>query len=391
MNAAMTSTLMITSNRFWLERGGSQRRIASLVRALTGAGSTVHVCFAGSLTPDDETAIRGITGAIGRIEAAPSPPGHTAQPDAPLASFACDAVRRRVHALIDKLRPDVALVQFIRLAYTVEGLGPEARARTVLAIDTHDVMHERCERFRALGQPHWVRLSRDEEAAALRGFDLVIAIQDRDAATLRAMLPEARIVVAAHAVEATAPRRARGVDRPITIGFLGVDSPPNRDAIGWFMDNCWPGLRERLGDGARLRIGGSVCDSCDVHEGVTLAGGVDELAGFYASIDIAINPVRIGGGLKIKNVEALAHGVPLVTTSVGSEGMEGAPADAMLIADDADAFIAHCVALCADPGLRARVGGAGQAYARARFSPRSAYAGLLDALIGAGAGAGAAA
>jgi glycosyltransferase involved in cell wall biosynthesis len=86
----------------------------------------------------------------------------------------------------------------------------------------------------------------------------------------------------------------------------------------------------------------------------------------------------MGAGLKIKNVEALASGLPLVTTGEGARGIADVAGDAFLVADDPDAFASACLRLLDDVSLRTRVAARALQVARERFSPQACFAPLLD-------------
>ena len=116
--------------------------------------------------------------------------------------------------------------------------------------------------------------------------------------------------------------------------------------------------------------------------GVVVHGRVDDLAAHYAAADLCINPVRHGGGLKIKTVEALAHGRPLVASLHGVRSLEVHKGRAFLVADDGAAFAAAIQHLVAHPDEALRLAQAGSALAAAQFGPEACYGPLLRTLRG---------
>ena len=116
------------------------------------------------------------------------------------------------------------------------------------------------------------------------------------------------------------------------------------------------------------------------NSGVTLHGIVDDLDEIYRRIDIVINPVRVGSGLKIKNVEALANGLPLVTTSHGAEGMEDGAGTAFLVADTPQDFAEHINQLLASQETRQALGEQAYAYAEENFSEDGCFQELMAEL-----------
>ena len=117
------------------------------------------------------------------------------------------------------------------------------------------------------------------------------------------------------------PRRAPAPS--IVVSYLARDE--NDKAARWIVDEVWPAVTARV-PGARLRlVGGGATDTLqhavEGVERVELAGFVDDLAAEYAAAAVALVPVLQGAGVKFKTIEALLHGVPVVTTTVGAEGV----------------------------------------------------------------------
>ena len=117
----------------------------------------------------------------------------------------------------------------------------------------------------------------------------------------------------------------------------GFSHPPNKDAVIWFAGNVWQQVHERTG--ARFIVVGSHPDDeimalSDEAAGIDVKGYVsdEELAGLYGSCRLAAVPLRYGAGVKGKVIEALYYGLPVVTTSVGAEGI----ADARSVMETAD-------------------------------------------------------
>jgi len=117
-----------------------------------------------------------------------------------------------------------------------------------------------------------------------------------------------------------------------TLGFIASDNGHNIEGLRLFVEHHWERVRDQVPD-SQLILAGSVCDApgvCDIPGAVTM-GRVDELLNFYSSIAAVINPCPSGSGLKIKSVEALAFGKPLVTTEEGAVGLESFAAPALFI------------------------------------------------------------
>jgi glycosyltransferase involved in cell wall biosynthesis len=88
------------------------------------------------------------------------------------------------------------------------------------------------------------------------------------------------------------------------------------------------------------------------HSEVRLHDSVEDLAPLYAAADVVVVPLRAGGGTRIKILESFAHGVPVVTTSLGAEGIDAADGVHLLVADNAEAFARACLRIKEAPEFR---------------------------------------
>ncbi|MEZ4500780.1 MAG: glycosyltransferase [Thermomicrobiales bacterium] len=105
-------------------------------------------------------------------------------------------------------------------------------------------------------------------------------------------------------------------------------------------------------------------------------GWVPDLEVIYRDADAVIIPLRAGGGTRIKLLEAAAHRRPVVTTTIGAEGIDVTNGRDCLIADNATDFAAACVRLANDPALAARLGRHGEDLVRSRYT----LSAMIDAL-----------
>ena len=217
----------------------------------------------------------------------------------------------------------------IRLVHLVRRLNPSARFVGTF----HDVMSQS---FSREPQRTWrerrywrgvARRSRRHERRMVRALDRVLVFSDKDAELLGA--PDAVVVRPPLAVSGPTPHGPPGpVEGPVlVVSYLARDE--NNKAALWTVDDVWPRVVAQV-PGARLRfVGGGATD--DLREraamtvGVELAGFVDDLAEEYQTAAVCLVPVHQGAGVKFKTIEALLHGVPTVSTTVGIEGV--GPAD----------------------------------------------------------------
>jgi glycosyltransferase involved in cell wall biosynthesis len=226
-------------------------------------------------------------------------------------------------------------------------------------------------------------LMRQREYAIWRQADLSLYLSEEEAQIAAALQPDARIgSVVPYFFDEFAPPRAAAAGQEI-IFVAGFGHPPNEDAAVWFAGEILPLIRARV-PAAHLSIIGSN-PTARVRElagdGITIFANVSdaELQAAYSRARVAVVPLRCGAGVKLKVVEALRAGVPLVTTQVGAQGLAGLSRVAA-VEDDAAPFAAAVTALLRDDAEWTRRSLQQVDFARERFSREAMKASLLTAL-----------
>ncbi|MFP6746059.1 MAG: glycosyltransferase family 4 protein [Alphaproteobacteria bacterium] len=218
---------------------------------------------------------------------------------------------------------------------------------------------------RELGVINKIRVRRTiaVENGLLKTFDATIVCStiDRDSLAVRA--PLADICVIPNCVRLdNLPARCWASGK-MNILFVGTMSyAPNIDAVQWFCLDILPRILDRAATRCEVFIVGfrpsdEIRALADLAS-VTVTGGVDSVVPYYQDADIVIAPIRFGGGTRIKILEAMGMAKPVVSTTIGAEGIEIDPGRNILIADTEDAFAEACLILIADPTLRHRLGSA---------------------------------
>jgi glycosyltransferase involved in cell wall biosynthesis len=155
-----------------------------------------------------------------------------------------------------------------------------------------------------------------------------------------------------------------------TMFFVGaLDYEPNTEAVEWMVREVLPVVRRSVPD-ATLRIVGRGAERVAWvrdEPGVELVGPVEDLAAEIDRADVSVVPIRVGAGTRLKVVEALANHLPLVTTTVGCEGIDVRDGVHASVVDDADGFADACVRLLTDGALRQRLADAGAALFSERY------------------------
>jgi glycosyltransferase involved in cell wall biosynthesis len=275
-------------------------------------------------------------------------------------------VARQVEKVLAGKHFDVVICAYLFHSKALERLP----AGTLKIIDTIDAQSLRDKRY-LKGAFH---TTPRQEAKALDRADLVLAIQSREKAYFET-LTSRKVILLGHPVAITPGRPRREVRRKLL--FIGSTYESNVAAIEYFIVQVLPLVLDAFPE-AELTIAGRVCEKIGNYARCTKVGQVENLAALYAAADVAINPILAGRGLKIKNIEALGFGTPLVTTTVGAEGLEEGAGKAFLVGDTAAAFAGEVCRLLADFALYGAV--SNNAYAFARQYNGEAYAELTKEL-----------
>jgi len=286
------------------------------------------------------------------------------------------ATIRAVSATARRRRPDMVLSEYAFFSRCFASL-PQS---TIRVIDTVEVFSRNTEQFAATGVAANLVSSRQSESMVLGRADVVLAIQRDDADFLRDLVPTKRVITVGHVYPEARPRVAsprRGV-----VLYVGSSNQYNRHGLELFANDAWPSIRKAYPH-AELHIVGEARPSGSAnHEGVRFLGRVndEELAECYQTAHVVINPQVAGTGLKIKCVEALSAGCPLVVNDAGADGLRDGAGKAFLVADNWDQFVEHVVTLLRNDAVRLRLESEARRFAVQRFS-RAAVFGEFDKFI----------
>jgi GT2 family glycosyltransferase/ubiquinone/menaquinone biosynthesis C-methylase UbiE len=274
-------------------------------------------------------------------------------------------------------RPEVAW-RYIRL---VRQHAPHAR----VAFDTVDLHHIRESRRAALSaDPEAERLAamyREMELGLVRACDATITVTDDERRIVAAEVPGASVFVipTIHRLVLDGPG-SEGRSGILFVG--GFRHPPNEDAVVWFAHEVFPLILDAA-PGTTLTIAGSAPSDrvlALASDHVAVLGFVPDLEPLYRTARVVVAPIRYGAGMKGKVAEALAHGLPVVTTTVGAEGMGLEDGVHALVRDDAKGFADALVDLLTDPVSWASLREAGRILVREQFSPETTRARLVALL-----------
>lgn len=224
-----------------------------------------------------------------------------------------------------------------------------------------------------LNAHHWSSLQRRIAASV----EAVVVCSDLD----RGRLPVPNAVVVPNGYDPpAAPVGRTEVSEAPTVLLQGVlIYPPNADAARWLAEDIAPRLRQ-LRPQVEVRLVGTNLGLGGLHDPprVTLTGWVPDIVPELARADVVAVPVRFGSGTRVKILEAFAHRIPVVSTTLGAEGLEARHGEHLLLADTADDFAAACARLLDDRELRSRLVDNAHRLLVDRYTWAGAQAGIIE-------------
>jgi len=272
-------------------------------------------------------------------------------------------------------RPDIVLVDFPHA-----GVLLPAALDVASVVFTHNVEAEIFERHAELASGPMRRIWRSQaskmrrfEGDTLRRFNRVIAVSARDAAALSQRYALADVAV---------------IDTGVDLDFFAFQPPPpepsseivftgtmswaaNAEGIAWLMDEIWPRVIAARPD-ARAVIVGRGAPEALVARAKNLnwrfTGFVDDIRPHVADSRVYVIPLRVGSGTRIKAFEALAMGRPVVSTTIGVEGLDIVDGEHFLAADTAVEFAGAILRLLGDAPLRGRLAHTARTLVEDKFS-----------------------
>lgn len=210
------------------------------------------------------------------------------------------------------------------------------------------------------------------EAAVCAGFRTNITVSDNDSRELSEICPTAVVEAIPNGVDIDYFKPRGGGETATLIFTGGMNMFANRDAVDWFLEAVWPLVRQRvpavrfvaIGQRPSERLRAEVSRS----DAVEAPGFVEDIRAAVARAAVYIVPIRVGGGTRLKVLDAMAQGKAIVSTTVGAEGIDVRHGEHIVIADDAQAFASRIVELLEDPERRASLGAAARARAEEGYA-----------------------
>ncbi len=360
---------------------GSRIRILNILRQLADDGHRISL-LSFARRPPAEDALAAVRRLCSDVQVAPHVEFHPGRLRALLGLFATrprsftDTYSRPmanlVRAACAAQRYDVVIastVQMAPYALLVEG-APRLLEEVELA-----TLREQAARG------HWARrirygLTWRKTARFVRRmverFDACTVASAQERAILTGVAPDYhRVAIVPNGVDLDAYAGDLGAPEPNTLIHTGALSyRANYDAVAYFLGEVYPLIRQRR-PAAMLRITGSTgglnLRGLPASPGAVYTGYLPDIRPALAQSWVSVVPLRIGGGTRLKILEAMALGTPVVSTSKGAEGLDVRPGENILIGDTPASFASAVLGVLEDPSLRARLAAGGRSLVGERY------------------------
>jgi sugar transferase (PEP-CTERM/EpsH1 system associated) len=305
----------------------------------------------------------------------------TRQPDMALR-LASEVYARRLADWLARETFDVVQVEGIEMAPYLDVI-EVARPRPFVVFDDHNCEYLLQQRTfltdlrtpvrwpgAAYSFVQWRRLRR-YEAQICRRADCVLAVSDADAAALRKLVPDLDVTIIPNGIDTQTYTPSLTPAHASTLVFTGtMDFRPNVDAVLWFTRQVLPLIREEVPEVRFVVVGQRPHQRLDClrdDPAVTLTGWVEDTRPYIAEAAVYVAPLRMGGGTRLKLLEAMSMGKPVVATRLGAEGYPVTDGREMLLADTPSDFAAAVVSLLRTPERRAELGQIARAFVERRY------------------------
>jgi glycosyltransferase involved in cell wall biosynthesis len=278
-------------------------------------------------------------------------------------------MRRALDRVLSARRFDIVNLEFPYLGHYALRRAPSGQKPASVVVNSHEIAFDLARQFartssslsrRLYAEVNWRKLRR-EELRTYREADGVYLCSVADERRLLDEVPGTRTAVVPNAadVEYYRPRLTGPPPDGRTVVYFGLLSTvPNADAVTYFAQNIWPRIAAEHPDARWKVLGGRPSPSLLALAGprIEFTGFVSDLRPHLASAAVVVVPLRLGGGTRLKIVEAMAMGKAIVSTRLGAEGIEAVPGRELLIEDEPAPFADAVNGLLADPALAARIG-----------------------------------
>jgi glycosyltransferase involved in cell wall biosynthesis len=217
------------------------------------------------------------------------------------------------------------------------------------------------------------------EARKIPEYHQIFTCSHHDQSLLKKRFPGKDISVLPNVIPLTKRVRIHKTNSVFTLLFVGtMGYYPNADAVCFFAEQIAPVLRDKSRVPWQLRVVGTVSDQAWIgrfasHPEIKFVGWVEDLGPEYDTTDIVVAPIRGGGGTRIKILEAFSHGIPVVSTVKGAEGLDVENGEHLLMEDDPRRFALACLKLMNDSEMADALSCCALDLMKTRYSPQAVH------------------
>ncbi|MFS8084070.1 MAG: glycosyltransferase, partial [Acidobacteriota bacterium] len=371
----------------WPLDTGAKLRNYHLARVLSSKADITLLAFI-----DAQQSLPELEKFYRQVVAVPRDPGYTlskiirgtfGRTPLPVLNYTTGPMKHAVESILSEQDFDIVQVESIHLMAYLPIIRA-ARHRPLIICDWHNIESELMKRYserepnimRRAYARKTARLMSEFERLAMREFDAHIVVSKKDAERLRSLRADARVFLIENGVDTayysddqlmtahSAASRSDALGKSNRIVFVGsMDYHANVDGAVSFARDVWPGLFDRQPELILTIVGRDPAPevrALATSAGIEVTGTVGDVRPFYREAIAAIVPLKVGGGSRLKILEAMAAGVPVVSTTLGAEGLDVRHGENILIVDTDEQLAEGVVSLVENEALRKRLSAEGR-------------------------------
>ena len=362
----------------WPATDGARIAIYELIRHLTARGHQAALLGFGNPEAADEFRARAgliwakaiphdtSTNYVNAALALLSPMPYTA------SKYRSGAMTAAVRAAFQEERFDLVQLEGTHMAHYL-GLAQGLGVQVILRLhNVESALAARYARTAVFPLNAYVRLQARRmqafETRACRQADLCVAITQEDAERILQIAPDGAVAVSPAGVDLERYSPQPMSEEPGTIVFVGaLDWPPNTDAVRWFRAKVWPRIAQEEPTARWIVVGKSppadILHWPEEDRNIEVTGFVDDVRPHLHRASVVIVPLRSGGGMRLKILEAMAAGKTVVSTPMGAEGISARNGEEIILAGADRSYSVEVVRLLRQGAERKRIGKAARAWA----------------------------
>ncbi len=275
------------------------------------------------------------------------------------------AMRQAIRDELKSQKYDLIFTSMIRAAHYAENI--TGIPKVVDLIDAVSLTYQRMLHYPGLEHNsffYWLYSLEQKrvlnyEQHLIKQFDLSLLVSNVDRDYLAQFVSVDKVRVVQNGVNTRYFRFNSNSYHPRRITFHGnIHYQPNTDAVMYFHSEVFPRIKNKINDAKFYVIGNNPrkhVRNLSRHADVYVTGRVNDVRTYLWDTAVSVSPMRIGAGVQNKILEAMAVGAPVVTSSLGFEGIDATPGEHLFVADTPDEFADAVVALLDNPKLRRRI------------------------------------